>query len=111
MIFSRLVTIASPHHGTAIAWLGIGQAARDMLPGNAWLAALAEWEEESEHPPTVALFTYYDNYIAPQESSMLSWAENEVLPVHGHVEMYFSRRVARQVSRALGLEPIGSRAA
>jgi hypothetical protein len=49
----------------------------------------------------VALFSYYDNYIAPQESSMLPWARNAPLPALGHVEMYFSRRVAAQVRDAL----------
>jgi triacylglycerol lipase len=97
----RLVTIASPHHGTEVARLGIGRCAREMTPGSAWLAALAEWEARSEQPPAVALFSYYDNYIAPQESSMLPWARNESLPALGHVEMYFSRRVSARVCAAL----------
>jgi triacylglycerol lipase len=96
-----LVTVASPHRGTAIARLGIGRAARDMVPGSAWLAGLADWEKSAKHPPAAALFSYYDNYIVPPDSSSLPWATNEVLPVHGHVEMYFSRSIARQVCAAL----------
>jgi triacylglycerol lipase len=99
---ARLVTIASPHHGTAIARLGLGTCAREMTPGSAWLAALAEWERHAEHPATLALFSYYDNYIAPQESSRLSWADTGILPPLGHVEMYFSRTVAQRVCDALG---------
>jgi triacylglycerol lipase len=98
---AALVTLASPHHGTWIARLGIGQAARDMLPGSAWLVALADWERAAEHPPTVALFSRYDNYIVPPDSSSLPWAKTEVLPAHGHVEMYFSRSIARRVRAAL----------
>jgi triacylglycerol lipase len=98
---ATVITIASPHRGTAIARLGIGRAARDMVPGSAWLAGLADWEKSAKHPPAVALFSYYDNYIVPPDSSSLPWATNEVLPVHGHVEMYFSRSIARQVCAAL----------
>lgn len=96
-----LVTIASPHHGTEIARLGIGRCAREMTPGAAWLTALAESEIRSKPPPAIALFSYYDNYIAPQESSMLPWARSVPLRTLGHVEMYFSRRVAEQVCDAL----------
>jgi len=98
---ARLVTIASPHHGTTIARLGLGRCAREMTPGSAWLAALAEWERQAEHPPAVALYSCYDNYIAPQESSRLPWADTVVLPTLGHVEMYFSRAVAERTRDAL----------
>lgn len=98
---ASLVTIAGPHHGTALAWLGIGEAARAMVPDSDWLAALADAERQAVHPPTVALFSYYDNYIAPQESAMLPWARNEALPPMGHAEMYFSRRLAARVCEAL----------
>lgn len=98
---ASLVTIAGPHHGTALARLGIGEAARAMMPDSNWLAALADAERQAEHPPTVVLFSYYDNYIAPQESAMLPWARNEPLPPMGHVEMYFSRALAARVCKAL----------
>jgi triacylglycerol lipase len=98
---ASLVTIAGPHHGTAVARLGIGEAARAMVPDSAWLATLADAERQTEHPPTVALFSYYDNYIAPSESAMLPWARNELLPPMGHVEMYFSRALAARVCEAL----------
>lgn len=98
---ASLVTIAAPHQGTELARIGLGQCAREMTPGSAWLAGLAEWERRAEHPPAVALFTYCDNYIAPQESSMLPWARVEILPALGHVEMYFSRHVAARVCDAL----------
>jgi hypothetical protein len=98
---ASLVTIAAPHQGTALAWFGIGEAARAMVPGSAWLTALADAERQAAHPPTVALFSYYDNYIAPQESAMLPWARNEPLPPLGHVEMYFSRKLAARVCEEL----------
>jgi len=98
---ASLVTIAGPHHGTALARLGIGEAARAMVPESTWLADLADAEREAGHPPTVALFSYYDNYIAPQESAMLPWARNELLPPMGHVEMYFSRALAARVCEEL----------
>jgi pimeloyl-ACP methyl ester carboxylesterase len=98
---ASLVTIAGPHHGTVLARLGIGEAARAMVPESGWLAALADAERQAEHPPTVALWSLYDNYIAPQESAMLPWARNALLPPMGHVEMYFSRTLAARVCKEL----------
>ncbi len=98
---ASFVTIAGPHHGTALARLGIGEAAREMVPNSSWLAALADGERQARHPPTVALFSFYDNYIAPQESAMLPWASNEQLPPMGHMEMYFSRALAARVCKEL----------
>jgi len=100
---ARLVTIGTPHHGTAVAGAGIGLSARQMVPGSAWLAALAKHEAAPavQLPPTVSFFSHHDNYVAPQTSSELEWARNVPLAGYGHVEMYLSARIAALVAEAL----------
>ena len=41
---AKLITLACPHHGTRLAYLGLGHNAREMRPGSAWLCTLAEGE-------------------------------------------------------------------
>lgn len=85
---ARLVTIASPHHGSVAARLGIGAHARQMEPGSGFLRALAEAERSS--PPQVAatsIYSAHDNLVIPQETSRLDWARNVALSGVGHVDI------------------------
>ena len=85
---ARLVTIASPHHGTALARLGIGAHARQMERGSAFLRALAE--AERANPPQVAatsIYSTHDNLVVPQETSRLDWARNVAVPGVGHLDI------------------------
>jgi pimeloyl-ACP methyl ester carboxylesterase len=83
---ARLVTIASPHHGSALARLGIGEHARQMRPGSAFLAALAA--HEAALPPTIpalSIYSVHDNLVAPQETSRLPWARTIAVTGVGHL--------------------------
>jgi triacylglycerol esterase/lipase EstA (alpha/beta hydrolase family) len=83
---ARLVTIASPHHGTAIAKLGLGANATQMRPRSEFLIAL-EAAEGGEGPacPTTSIYSVHDNLVAPQETSRLPRATNVALHGWGHV--------------------------
>jgi pimeloyl-ACP methyl ester carboxylesterase len=83
---ARLVTIASPHHGTALASYGIGEHARQMRRDGAFLRALGD--AEAADPPRVAaisIYTVHDNLVAPQDTSRLDWARNVAVAGVGHV--------------------------
>ena len=82
----RLVTIATPHHGTAMAALGLGANARQMYQHSAFLQAL-EASEGATPPsfPAISIYSPHDNLVAPQETSRLPWARNIALPGLGHV--------------------------
>lgn len=83
---ARLVTIASPHHGTAIAKLGLGANAVQMRQGSDFLCAL-EAAEGSQGPacPTTSIYSMHDNLVAPQDTSRLPRATNVALHGWGHV--------------------------
>jgi pimeloyl-ACP methyl ester carboxylesterase len=98
----RVITIASPHHGTALGAYGIGANARQMCPGSAFLADLERREAAS--PPAVPLLSIWsahDNLVAPQESSRLPWARHEVLAGLGHLEIVHSPAVLAILRREL----------
>lgn len=97
-----LVTLGSPHHGTALATLGAGANARQMRRGSAFLAGL-ERSEGAAGPgcPALSVFTEHDNLVAPQDSSRLAWARNAAFAGVGHVAMLLDARVQGEVAREL----------
>lgn len=90
---ARLITLGSPHQGSAHAWLGAGLNAREMEPGSAWLAALAAAEGGGFPVPFTSIFSYHDNFVAPQTSSRHPAARNVALTGVGHLSLVFSPRV------------------
>ena len=91
---ARLVTIASPHHGTVVASLGVGKNAVQMKRGSDFLASLAEWERS--HPPEIAatsIYSCHDNLVVPQDTSRLPWARNVALPGLGHIDIIGSKQL------------------
>lgn len=86
----RLLTLATPHQGTALARIGIGQNAREMEPGSLWLTDMAA---EQPKIPVISLRNPYDNYAMPQDNQRLPGATDIELPATGHLAMLYDRRV------------------
>jgi triacylglycerol esterase/lipase EstA (alpha/beta hydrolase family) len=107
---ARLVTIATPHHGTRIARFGAGANARQMQPGSAFLAALEAAEAvAASRPPVLSLYSPHDNIVVPQATSRLPGARNVALPGLGHVAIGGSPRVVEALVPEL--EAAGARRA
>ena len=87
----RLLTLATPHQGTALAGIGIGQNAREMTPGSLWLIDMAA---EPLKIPVTSLRNPYDNYAMPQDNQRLPGASDVELPAVGHLAMLYDRRIA-----------------
>ena len=96
-----LVTLASPHGGTALARFGSGENARQMRRGSVFLAELLRMEETAPHPPAWSIWSCHDNLVAPQESSRLPWARNECVVGLGHVSLLDAPEVHARVVAAL----------
>ena len=97
-----IVTLGSPHHGTAVAVLGSGHNGRQMRLGSAFLQELAR-AEGGEGPgcPALSIYTVHDNLVAPQDSSRLDWARNQAFHGVGHLAMLLDARVHRAVLEEL----------
>jgi pimeloyl-ACP methyl ester carboxylesterase len=93
---ARLITLGSPHHGSLLARYSLTQATnvRQMLPGNDWLDRLNTAQRTTDTVPTVSIYSWHDNLVAPQTSAILngSQARNIGLAGVGHLALGFSRR-------------------
>jgi triacylglycerol esterase/lipase EstA (alpha/beta hydrolase family) len=98
---ARLVTLGTPHHGTALARLGIGANAAQMRRGSAWLQALAGAESAADRALVTSIWTHHDNIVAPQDSSVLAGARNSAFGGVGHVALGSDPRVLAAVLREL----------
>lgn len=98
---ARVITLGTPHHGTALANFGPGSNAAQMRRGSAWLAALAAHEAPAVAPGDAylqrnlfsSIYSVHDNIVAPQDSSHLPGARNLVFGAIGHVALGRHREI------------------
>lgn len=88
---ARLLTLATPHAGTELGRVGLGQNAREMTPGSLWLNDMAG---EPIKVPATSLRNPYDNYAMPQDNQRHPQMQDIELPPVGHLAMLIDRRVA-----------------
>ena len=95
---ARLVTLATPHAGSTLARLGLGENARQMEPNSVWLKSL--WRDRPD-VPMVSLRNSHDNFVVPQDSQRYPAARDVDLPALGHLAMLLSPRAAAALLAAL----------
>ncbi len=93
-----LITIATPHGGTAIAPLGLGRCARQMRRGSPWLQAQAPLGVKA---PFVSIRTPQDNFVMPQDTQRHPDALDEPLAGVGHMAALFDPGALALVRRHL----------
>jgi len=84
---ARVITLGTPHHGTALAHLGPGGNAVQMRYRSEWLAALAASEANLQRGLISSIYSVHDNIVAPQDSGALPGARNLVFGAIGHVAL------------------------
>ena len=98
---AKLVTLGTPHHGSHYSrWL-VGKNAQQMRIGSDWLASLALAEAPTQRPPTLCLYSHFDEIISPSESGILAWARNVPIAATGHYGLVFSEVAANEVIQFL----------
>ncbi|MCS6995502.1 MAG: alpha/beta fold hydrolase [Casimicrobiaceae bacterium] len=80
----RVLTIGSPHHGSRLAFLALGENGRQMRPGSAFLGALNATALPTG-VPFLSLWGWHDTLVLPPTSSRLAGAEERTLAGLGHV--------------------------
>ena len=98
---ARILTIGTPHHGTALANLAAGTNARQMSriddAPSGWLAQLAASETPALRALITSMYSHHDNIVAPQASAQLPGARNLAFGGIGHVALASDARVLRQL--------------
>ena len=101
-VISGVVTVGSPHHGTALARCLPLAAARQMRPDSRWLGALNAAQEGQFRVPLTSIYGRDDNLVVPAQSAVLRGAEACELRGLGHFGLLRSRRALAAIVNALG---------
>jgi len=96
---AKIITLGTPHHGTAHAWFSHAPDARQMRPGNAWLNTLNGAPEAGVK--TTSIYSLHDNIVAPQDNAHIDFGKNIVLIGIGHLELSFAPAVQAAVYEEL----------
>jgi triacylglycerol lipase len=95
----RVITIASPHHGTWLARWALTPNGIQMQRGSAWLQALAAREPAARFERFSCFYGHCDNIVFPPSTATLAGAANVHLPGTAHVHMAFHPAVFSEVCR------------
>lgn len=97
----RLITMATPNHGTILARLHPGQGARQMQPGSAFLEALNADDEVWQRVPLINFYTPCDLVIIPFTSSRMKAGRNIRTWALTHPSYMLSMKQFRALRRVL----------
>jgi pimeloyl-ACP methyl ester carboxylesterase len=89
----HVFALGTPHQGTRLAANATEGNVGQMAPDSAWLRALAASETPLRRARITNLFSYHDNIILPQASSMLQGTRSIAFSGLGHVSLLYSRRI------------------
>ena len=99
---ARLLTLATPHHGSVLAYSFPGRGLTQMHPGNPWLQELNRDETSPSPVAVTSIWSWHDTMVMPQASSVLACAENVALTGIAHNAVLADRRVLELVVREIG---------
>ncbi|HEY8606827.1 MAG TPA: alpha/beta fold hydrolase [Noviherbaspirillum sp.] len=102
---ARVITLGTPHHGTALAHFGVGLNSHQMRwtaseqggLASEWLREIAAGEDIRTYRLFVSIWSHHDNIISPQSSSRLEGARNIELHAVGHVALAMDKQVQKLV--------------
>jgi pimeloyl-ACP methyl ester carboxylesterase len=102
---ARVITLGTPHFGSALAGLAPGingaQMRRSGGRESEWLRALAEGETAATRALITSIWSHHDNMVAPQDSSVLPGARNIEFGGIGHVALGSDPGVLAEVMREI----------
>jgi len=93
----KLVTLASPHQGTLLAWLLPGQGVRELRPGSVFLRDLASDAHLLEGVFVASYWTPFDAIIVPPRSSEMPVGRNRRVLLPHHRAFLERPRLAREL--------------
>jgi pimeloyl-ACP methyl ester carboxylesterase len=92
-----IITIGTPHAGTAMARFALSPNTRQMREGNEWLRALQRSETVERRRLFTCYFSHCDNIVFPASNAMLVNALNHHVPGVAHVHLAFHRPILNDV--------------
>ncbi len=90
-----LITLGTPHNGSALAFFRIGDGFRDLRQGSALLRTLRQTEDTLRPLNPLSIYTPFDLMIVPYTSSIWRIAKNVSVPLPIHCALLSSPKVHR----------------
>lgn len=97
----NLVTIATPHLGTYVSYLGPGDSASQMRPNSDFLQSLNGRGFAYSPVKYTSLWTNLDEIVVPPKNSIMPDSTVGYVPWTGHLTIMFSSRTYKFVRTAL----------
>jgi pimeloyl-ACP methyl ester carboxylesterase len=94
---AKVVSIGTPHHGTAVARIVPGTNTAQIRPDSAWLHGLNRDENVLSLTEHTTISSAHDNVVVPHTSAELGQARNIRLKGQGHFSLAFSKAVGDHV--------------
>jgi pimeloyl-ACP methyl ester carboxylesterase len=89
---SKVITFATPHHGTVFGPLGTGANAKQMAVASPFIKELAQASSPGLLAKFVCVATRDDNLIVPRSSPLLAGARHVLLDRVGHLALIEDKR-------------------
>ena len=93
----EVITIGTPHHGTALAVWAQSTAAMQMQVLSPFLCALGERESVSQRARFTCYWSVCDNIVFPASTATLPGARHVALPGRAHVDLASDPAILRDV--------------
>lgn len=90
---THVITLGTPHRGTAMARTGRGRNVRQMAWASPWLRQLAASETLAVRARITSIFSWHDSIVGPPGASWLEGARHIPLAGIGHVSLLCDARV------------------
>lgn len=97
----RIITIGTPHRGTALARLAFSANGRQMQRGSAWLRALEAQETAARRALFTCYYSHCDNITIPATCATLAGADNRHVAGAAHVHLALREEVYEAALKAL----------
>jgi triacylglycerol esterase/lipase EstA (alpha/beta hydrolase family) len=101
LVVERLVTLATPYHGTVVGYLGPGLGAKQMRPGSEFLNDLNSPDQAPAGIKVTSIRAGLDEIIIPHDSPILEGAENHLVQVAEHASIFFDNKALAYVEAGL----------
>ncbi|MFN3562046.1 MAG: esterase/lipase family protein [Chloroherpetonaceae bacterium] len=92
-----LITLGTPHNGSALAFFRSGEGFRDLRQGSLLLRTLKETEDSLRPLYPLSIYTPFDLMIVPYTSSIWRVAKNVSISVPIHCSLLSSPKVHRVI--------------
>lgn len=98
----RIVTLGSPHHGTAaVRWIRRGAIHRMLALGSDYLRQLADFRSLAAHADVTTVASQHDLVVYPVETSHLAGTRQVTLEEVSHLGLMTDPRALDEIAGAL----------